>query len=797
MIHSYLTTAARNFKKNKVHTLINMTGLGVGIMTSILAIMFVLDEMSFDKLHGRRDRLYRLNKINTEPDGSTTLTAESSGMMGPTLVEEFPEVEKIVRYQPWFNAIMLSNKDRNVMTLEGELVFADSTFFDVFNFRLLRGNPKTVLTRPLTIVLTGKMAKGLFGDEDPVGKTITGVNGLPFEITGIVEEAPRNSHMQFAGLMSWTSTVPNLGALNFEWMNNWIAQGITTYVLLKEDASARSLESKFPKFMQDYMPTRVDKYKLYLQRFDDIYLNSYNVTGADMSKSGNVQYVNLFLIIAGFILFIACVNYINICTSKATRRAREVGMRKTMGASRRQLVYQFLGESLLLTFLSACLAVLMLYLAVPVFNELAGKSLPMSLLLDKTILFCIAALILLVGFASGLYPSLVIASFNPSEVLRATTQSKITGNWPRYVLIIFQFTISIIMIAGTLVMYRQIKYVLSKDLGFDKEHVLVLNLTDDIFRRRSVFQEEINALAGVMSTSVGRTALGRGSPSTYVIPEGFKPDEIEIRMFPADGNFQKTYGLEMAMGRFFDPTLATDSNSLVINEALAKRLKWEDPTKKTIKFNEGQPALPVIGVLKDFYFASLYEEVEPLVMWISPRNQRNLSVRFSGNPSTLLSSLETKWKEYESRYPFRFYFVDQQFAKSYESEEKLFETVITFAGLSIFIACLGLYGLVSYTIEQRTKEFGIRKVLGASVANLSLLVNKKFILMVMLAAAVAIPAVMPFVEKWLQKFAFKTEVGPVPFVLAVLITMGVTIVAVSIHAIKVAMANPANSLRRE
>ncbi len=799
MIGSYLTAASRNFRKNKVHTVINVVGLGLGMMASILAIMFVMDENSFDQFHSRKDQLFRLNKIFVEEDGSSYMNAESSGMIGPTMVNEFPEVSKVVRFHPWYGETLLSRDEKNMVTNLADLAFADSTFFQVFDFKLISGNPNTVLTRPSTIVLTEKIARSLFGQQDPIGKTILGVGGLPFEVTGIAEEPPRNSHIQFTGLMSWTTTVPNLGPekLQFEWMNNWIAQGIRTYVLLNEGANVKELEGKFPAFMQNHMPTRVNKYKPYLQPFTDLYLNSSDVKYGNMAKVGSKEFLNLFSIIAGFILFIACINYINISTSKSTRRSREVGMRKTMGAKKGQLVTQFLGESFLITFLSAILALVLVYLMVPYFNNLAGKSLPLSLLIDRTVIFGTGALIVLVSLISGIYPSFIISSFSPAEVLRASGKSRITGNWPRYILITFQFAVSIVMISGTLLVYEQIQFVLSKDLGFDKENIMVLNLTEEIVRKKEVFQQEIDMLPGVVSTSVGRTALGQGSYSTYVIPEGFNPDEVEVRTFPADCNFLKTYGLEMAEGRFFDPASTTDSTAFIINEAMARRLNWGNPLTKTIKFDVGDPAQPVIGVLKDFNFNSLYQEVEPLVMWISKERPSNMSLRFSGNPAPLIEALESKWKSYESRNPFNYYFLDQAYAKSYESEDKLLKTIMTFAGLSIIIACLGLYGLVSYTIEQRTKEFGIRKVLGASVASLNFLVNSKFIAMVLISSVIGIPVVIPLIEKWLEKFAFKTQLGPGVFVIAVLITLAVTIIAVSAHAIKVARANPAESLRHE
>ena len=471
-------------------------------------------------------------------------------------------------------------------------------------------------------------------------------------------------------------------------------------------------------------------------------------------------------------------------------------MRKTLRAKRKELIAQFLGESLMFVLCAGLLATLLLFFAVPYFNELTGKSVPITAILNPWVIAGTVSMLVLVTVAAGLYPAFVLSSFSPAAIHGARGH-RLSGNLPRHVLIVFQFVITVSMIAGTLLIYQQIKLVLSASVGFDKEHVLVVNLTNDLVPKREVLANEINRLPNVVSTSASQTALGLGTFSTYVIPEGFNPDEVEARVFLVDGNYQKTYGLEMAMGRFFDPHLSNDSAAVIINETMMKRLNWSDPTTKTIKFAEGQPAYPVIGVLKDFHFKSFYEAVEPLVMVISPLNQRNLAVRFTGNPSNIIQALEVQWKNVETRYPFQFFFVDETFAKAYEAEEKLLQTVVAFAGLSIIIACLGLYGLVSFTIEQRTKEFGIRKVLGASVASISFLVNRKFIFLALVGAVVAIPVVLPFFQQWLQKFELKIDIGPMAFTVAVLMTLGVTIVAVSVQAIKAGLANPVDSLRHE
>lgn len=800
MIASYFTTAARNFKKNKVHTLITITGLSLGLMASILALMFIMDEKSFDQFHSKKARLYRLNKVFIDANGVGSKNGESSGLIGPTLHEDFPEVEDFVRYHPWYDETVLSYGDKKVLLNQGDLGFADSSFFQVFDFPLVGGDPQTVLKRPSTMVISEDVAKSLFGNEDPIGKTVVGVSNIDFEVTGVCRATPRNSHIQFKGLMSWTSTVPGLGPqpMQQDWMNNWIAQGIRTYLLLREGTDPKALEAKFPAFMVKHSPDRADRYKPYLQKFSDIYLKSSDTAFTNLAVSGNVQFINLFFVIAGFMLAIACINYVNISTSRSTRRAREVGMRKTMGASRRQLINQFMGESFLLVIASAIFALALTYLALPLFNELTGKTIPVEQLFNPVVLGGTLILIVLVAILSGSYPALLIASFNASEVLRGSVKNKVSGNLPRYVLITFQFTASIIMIAATLFVYQQIKFIQSKDLGFDKEHILIVELTDGLKEKKEVLQNSIESFPGVVSTSMTRTALGgRGSGSTYVVPEGFNPDEVEVRMFPVDGYFQRTYQLQMAQGRFFDPTRASDSSAFVINETLAKRLKWDNPVGKTIKFGPGEPSQTVIGVLKDFNYNSLYSDTESMVMWMSKRKPNYLSVRFDGNPAPLISFLDRQWKMYESRYPFRYSFLDQDYDKMYASEEKLFETLVTFAGLSVLIACLGLYGLVSFTVEQRTKEFGIRKVLGASVSSLNVLVNKKFVFMVVIAAMVAVPVVIPMIQTWLSKFRSRAELGPEPFVMAILITLTVTIIAVSIQAIRVARANPVESLRHE
>lgn len=791
MLKNYLLVAWRNMKRNKGYFFIHVIGLSVGLAATLLAFVFVLDELSYDQFHGKKDRIYRLNKVVTEADGSTTLTSESSGLMGPTMRDEFPEIEEIVRYEPWFDEVLLYRDDQNVFVNEGDFAFADSTFFKVFDFRLLKGDAATALGRPATVVITREVAQVLFGDEDPIGKKITGFGSTELEVTGIIESAPRNSHIQFAAVASW-GTSEQLG---FSFMNNWIAQALVTYLVLKEGADPKHLEAKFPNFMQRHMPTRVDRYHLYLQPFNDLYLGSTHMFSR-MQKQGSKEFIYLLCVVALFVLAIACINYINISTSKATRRGLEVGLRKTLGARQRQLMQQFLGESILVTSMAGLLALLITDISIPFFNELAGRSLEAGLLLDWKVMAGLLALIVVVALVSGAYPALILASFKPVAVLKSSTQNRLSGHWPRYVLIAFQFVMSIMMIAGALLVNDQIQYVLSKDLGFNKDQIIVVPLTPGLQRNPLGFAERVRSFSSVEQVSVCRDVLGGGHSSTMVVPEGMT-ENLETKMFRVDGHYQETFGIRMAEGRFFDYRLASDSNAFLVNQSFVDHAGWENPLQHTIRFEGDTVNYSVIGVMEDFHFSSLKSAVEPLIMWIDSR-AFNMAIRYHGSEtSTLLAFLEQEWKARENRYPFTYRFVDDQFASMYQSEQKLFRTIFVFAILSILIACLGLYGLVSFTLEQRTKEIGIRKVLGATVSDIAMMVNKQFAWLVMVAAVIAVPATIYIGSGWLNSFAFHTELNEMVFVFAVAATLMITILAVSIQSIRAATSNPVKSLRQE
>ncbi len=797
MIRNYLKITLRNILKYKAYLGINVLGLTVALACSILALAFINDELSFDKFHTKKDRLYRLNKrslnLNT---GVSRLTAENSGLMGPTILDEYPEVENITRVCPWWDDVVMSFDDKNVKV--SNFLFVDSTFFDLFDFKLIKGDRNLALVVPSSVIITEDLADKLFGNADPIGQTVIGLQSLEYHVTGVVENPPRNSHLQYDALVSWTTTVPGTGPLPFTWMNNWWAQAIFTYVLTNEGADVDQLQSKLTDFMQRNFPERADQYFLYLQPFQDIYLNSSNLTGIRNARLGSGLYIKIFSFTAIFLLLIACINYININTAKATKRAREVGIRKVMGASRKQLLLQFFGESLLITLLSGLLALLLADLAIPAFNDLAGRHIQIDILLSTKVLIPTVGIIAIVSIVAGTYPALVLSSFSPAKALRSSAKSKITGNAARQVLTTFQFAISVMLITGTILVFSQMEYLNTKDLGFAKDQVLVLNIENSISSKYQTFQNEIESHPDVISTAAGQAAIGSGTYTTTVVKEGDE-DELGVRIFRTDGNFIKTYGMEIVEGRDIDTQIASDSNALIVNEAFVNQMGWKEPLNQQVQFNPLGPKFPIIGVVKDFHYNPLTTStVGPIAMFIWPSNFHNLSVRITGkNIPETLSYIESIWNNFESRFPFEYYFVDQWFNDNYKDQQQLFKTVSIFSLISILIACLGLYGLTSFTIEQRTKEIGIRKVFGASVSSIATMINKKFILLVGIGFLIASPFTYYLVDGWLESFVYRIPVYSWAFIVGGLIVSVIAILSVSIQALKAAMVSPIKSLSHE
>ncbi|MEM6524666.1 MAG: ABC transporter permease [Bacteroidota bacterium] len=797
MLFNYLKTLFRQAMKYKMYFMINVLGLSVAMVSVLLATAFILDEYAYDQFHSKKDYLFRLYKKNVSiNDGTERLTTETSGLMGPTIVSDYPEATGFTRLLPWFDETVVTYNEKDVF-IEFP-VFADSSFFEFFDFELLYGDPEQVLVRPSTIVLSKTLAKDLFGDNNPIGETVIGLHEIPYEVTGVVEDVPVNSHIKYDALISWTTTIPNVGPLPYNFVNNWLGQTILTYLELEPEADYKLLENKLPGMMSTYFPERADSYFLKLQPLKDIYLGSDEITNSARIVEGNSVYIKVFGFTAIFILIIACVNYININTAKATKRAKEIGMRKVLGARKEQLVLQFLGESFFSTLVAAGLALLVADLSLTSFNQLVGKELTSYSLYQAGLLSVFGTTVLIVSLIAGLYPAFVLSSFRPSEILSSTGKSKLTGHIPRQVLTTFQFLIALALIIGTVVVFEQTKFLQTKELGFDKDHILVLNINNSIETQYETFKNQLLAYPDILNASVCQATIGGGTFGTTIIPEG-QEEELSISIFRTDANFIETMGIKMALGRSFDPNASSDSSSLIINTTFAKLLAWENPIGKTLKFSAEGPEYPILGVTEDFHFEGLNEsKVRPVVLYNYPRNFRNVTLRLSGkNISKTIDFIGSVWGQYESRFPFDYYFADSWFNAKYKKEAQLLDTITVFASISILLACLGLYGLTAFTIEQRTKEIGIRKVLGATVSQLTLLLNKKFVLLLLLAFLMAVPVVYYAMEDWLSGFAYKIEIGVSPFILALVITALITLLTVSGQALKAAMMNPARTLKND
>jgi putative ABC transport system permease protein len=799
MLRNYLKIAIRNIFKTKGYSLINVSGLAIGLTCCILLLIYVQDELSFDSFHSKGDRIYRLNKIVTPQTGGTELHAITSGLMGPTLVRDYVQVESSVRVLPWFSDVLMTHKEMSLKL--SDVVIADSNFFEVFDFELVRGDPRTALVAPLSLVITEATASRFFGNSDPMGQTLIGLNDHIYTVTGISKDAPSNSHLHYNALISWNSTVPGVGPLSFAWLNRWITQVNMTYLVLTVGSDAADLERKLPEFMISYMPQRIDQYELYLQPFQDIHLRSSNIRYSDRVRLGNINYVYLFSVIAGLILLIACINFMNLATARASKRAKEVGVRKVLGAFRRQLSRQFLGESVLFSVLALVIAGTLVEVLMPSFNSFTGKELQFAPLGNPLLFWGAGLITLFVGVISGSYPALVLSRFQPVETLKGTSKGESKGEVLRKILVASQFAISIALIAGMVVVYQQMQYLRDKDLGFRKDQIVVLPIGDTaIGNRFAAFKQELLQHPNIVSAAGSNSVPGESMMSFSLRAEG-KPETENwtahsIRV--DDYDLLKTYGFEMAAGRYFSPDHTTDvANAVVMNESLAKSLGWDDPVGKRLDILGELDEGTVIGVIKDFHMRSLHHAIEPIAFYFAPRFE-NLSLRIAGGDIRgTIAHLQETWEAFEARYPFEYYFLDQRLEQFYKAEQRLIKTFGLFSALAIIIACLGLFGLAAYTAEQRTKEIGVRKVLGASITNIFYLVSKDFGKLVIIGFVVGAPLAYVGMRTWLQDFAFRTNLGVQAFVLAGMAALLIATLTVAYQAIKAATANPIESLRYE
>ena len=804
MIKNYLKIALRNIMKHKGFSVINISGLAIGIACSILIILFVTHELSYDKFHENSDRIYRLAVRASIGDTKINQTYSSSQTFRMLFVE-FPEIEAGVKFLNLGKTPVISG-DRTFY--ESRFYAVDSTFFDLFTIPLIQGDPKTVLSEPNTLVLSKNTALKYFGEKDVTGKILRvdfsrDIGIVDFEITGVSEDVPDNSHFHYDLLVS-SASFPDF--INDE---GWTSNNFITYLLLKEGTSKQWFDEKLKGFTRKYMgEERFDAWvakgnfwEYFLQPITDIHLNS-DLNG-EFEPNGNKTYVLIFSVISVIILLIACINFMNLSTAKSSLRAKEVGLRKVVGSGRSRLMRQFLSESIITSFISLGLGLAITHLLLPAHRNLIGRPLHMPYFDNPLVIPSLLGLGLIVGLISGSYPAFFLSSFKPIYALRGNTGSTKISSSLRNVLVIFQFAISIFLIIGTLVVFQQLRLFQKKKLGFDKEQVLVVKNPGALGGNVEPFKESLRKNSGVIDVSGSNTLPGRNFSNIGFGAEGVEQN-FTLNLCVCDYDFLKTLKLSMAEGRFFSKEFSTDSHAVVLNEKAVKLLGWKDPLGKRINnwSRKRRNDFTVIGVIKDYHYESLHQEIRPQALFLSGGYYTNtesyISVRLdTENVIDTVGFVGRTWNDFAPGKPYEYSFLDQDYDNLYINEQQTRKLFSIFSFLAIFIACLGLYGLASFVADQKTKEIGIRKILGASVPRIVKKLNMSFVKWVLIANLIAWPVAWYFMSRWLQGFAYRVDLAWWMFVSAAVLALSIAFITVSLQTIKAALKNPVDSLRYE
>ncbi len=801
MFRNYLTIALRNLTRHKGYTFINVLGLTVGLACFLLIALYVKDELSYDRHHAHADRIYRVTRDWVGKDGTVSLhLGHVAPPFGPLLKSDFGEIEQVVRLLETSPTVHQGEKTFN----EESVFFAEENLFKVFTFRVTRGNPDRALADPFTVMLSQPMAEKYFKGENPVGKTLRFDGQFALTVSGVFEPLPPQSHFHPRMLISFKTLeddrVYGKEGLRTNFGNNSFA----TYLLLPPGSDAARLAARFPAFIDKNVTNDGDKpskwTRLYLQKLTDIHLRSH--LDSEIEANGDINYIYIFSAIGVLVLLIACINYMNLATARSAGRAREVGLRKVIGARRSQLVGQFLSESAVLTTVALLLALVLAVGMLPYLNGFTGKSLSVGSLLDGPVVALVVGLALVTGLAAGSYPAFFLASFQPVKVLKGRLGAARNGGL-RQSLVVVQFAISIFLIICTTVVYRQLHYIEGKSLGYRKDQVLVLPAySGDSTVNYQAFKDELRAGAAVKNAGrSSRIPSGRlldTNGARVMKGDSLASTDVPVKFLNVDHDFIPTYEMKLLAGRNFSRQFATDdTTAFILNETAVKRIGWKNAEMALDQpFAYGERKGRIIGVLKDFHFESLHEEIVPMVLLMNENRLGNLSVSIAGNDvPAALAHVEKTWKKFMPNRPFEYGFLDQRFGELYRAETTRGTLFTTFAGISIFIACLGLFGLASFTITQRSKEISVRKVLGASVAGIVGLLSKEFVRLVGIAFLLAIPVAWYFMDRWLQDFAYRTGIGADVFLIAGLLALGIALATVSYQAIRAALSNPVNSLR--
>jgi putative ABC transport system permease protein len=777
----------------------------VGVACCLTIVLYVLDEISYDRYHDRAEQIYRVG-IDGYINNIAFHGVVTCSPMAQTLVREFPEVEAATRLRN-FGFPVFRYEDK--VFSEERVFWVDPSFIDVFTVPFIEGDPETALTEPNSIVLTRSMALKYFGREDPMGRSLNADRSRDYLITGVVEDVPHNSHFHYDFLASLSTYDDSQSPI-------WISNNYYTYVLLRKDASPEAFEGKLVELVKKYVGPQIKvaagltleqfyesggKWGYFIQPLTDIHLHSH--LEFEIEPNGDIAYVYIFSIIAIGILLVAGVNFVNLATARSVNRAREVAIRKTVGSRRPQLIRQFLAETTLLSFIAVILALIAVQFVLPTFNTITGKDLAIPFMQNAFTIPALFGVVLLIGVLAGIYPAFFLASFDPAIVLKSETMGRTRKSKLRNILVVFQFTVSIFLIIGTFIVNRQLRYIQNKNLGFNKDQIVVVKKTDDIGNQIQAFRQELVKNANVIDATNTARLIGETFGNSAYKLAGASGEETHLLWtYFTDPHFADTYQIEMAAGRYFEEGRQADQQAVVLNETAVKELGLTDPVGKQIEALRPTRSLTftIIGVMKDFHFESLHFQIRPLIITLWPPNNRGryVSVRVSseGIRNTLVF-LENTWRKFAGNQAFEYEFLDDHFAKIYQSEERTGQIFFSFSLLAIIIASLGLLGLAAFIGEQRTKEIGIRKVLGATDSKIMLLLSRQFTKWVIMSNLFAWPIAYYFMHKWLQRFAFQPGLSVWSFLLASLVVFFVALLTVSYQTVKAARANPVDLLRYE
>ena len=793
MLGNYIKIVFRNMQRHKGYTFINTAGIAVGIACTIIIFLWVQDELSYDRFHQKAERIYRV--VFSSADDGIPTNANGSYGVGPALKKDFPEVMETVRIRKMGQNVKRYVGYQDNKFYESRFFFAEPSLFTVFDFPLIKGDPEEALTAPNSIVLTEDTAQKYFGKQDPLGKIIEADpynDGelMLFHVTGIAKNVPRNSHFQFDFLASYSSLKEDTTAFGGYYQH-------CTYVLLNSTSSAQSLNNKLLDFL--HRNWREDPwYTISLQPLLDIHLHSR--LRSEIEPNGNILYVYIFTAVALFVLLIACINFMNLATARAVKRAKEVGMRKVVGARKNQLIFQFLGESLLLSFVSALAAVLVVIIALPQFNNLTGKGITITALSNPSFISGLSIIALMVGLLAGVYPAFFLSAYKPVNTLRSRSSRSVSGTVLRKGLVIFQFVLSIGIIVSTLIVQKQMKFIQSRNLGYDKEQIMVISLNKDLRQNYEALRNELLKDHSIENMATSSLVPTRGSYHLNLRFED-RNDELTQVIYEIDEEFVDTYGIKLLAGENIQSSRSSDGTAkILVSEQTTKEAGYTYHQEAVGKsFILGEIRGHIAGIVNDMNIYSLHRPSLSITYFINHISSHNyLSIRIRPhNFSETLRYIQTKWQEMIPNYPFDYFFLDESFEQMHLSDKKMGEIFSIFSLLAVFVACMGLFGLAAHTAQQKTKEIGIRKILGASISNIYLQLSWDFIKWVALANIIAWPAAYYAMKKWLQNFAFRTSVGWDIFILSAGLAVAVALITVSFQSLKAARSNPADSLRFE